>query len=160
MRIKIPAAVLIAAALGAVTAPAEDRGIKVDERNAPVTVALEGKLLVHEPVPLGGAAPAVLRTAHVGDRVLLQVAYTPEGSVVPKKVTAKAESTVLTVVDVLPTGQELPMTRPKDKPADKSAACFAVLVRANAEGECGLLLTCAMSDGSERKVPFQFKIEK
>ena len=160
MKLNIPAAVLIAVAVGAAAAPAEDKGKKVDERNAPVTITLEGKLLVQEPVPLGGAAPAVLRTAHVGDRVLLQVAYVPEGSVVPKKVTAKAESPVLTVVDVLPTGQELPMTRPKDKPADKSAPCFAVLVRANTAGECGLLLTCEMSDGSERKVPFQFKVEK
>jgi hypothetical protein len=160
MQLRILATVLIAAALGAAAAPAEDQGKKVDERSAPVTISLEGKLLVQEPVPLGGAAPAVLRTAHVGDRVLLQVAYTPDGSVVPKKVTAKAETPVLTVVDVLPTGQELPMTRPKDKPADKSAACFAVLVRANAAGECGLLLTCQMSDGSVKKVPFQFKVEK
>lgn len=159
MRHSMCLAVLTAAMLGAASAPAEDQGKKVDERAAPVTITLEGKLHVQEPVPLGGAAPAVLRTAKVGDRVLLQVAYAPEGSVVPKKVTAKVESPVLTVVDVLPTEHELHPAK-KEKGEGKPASHFAVLVRANAEGECGLELSCEMSDGSVRKVPFQFKVEK
>ncbi len=160
MRFQILAAVLIAVVCGAATAPAEDQGKKVDERSAPVTITLAGKLHVQEPVPLDGAAPAVLRTAKVGDRVLLQVAYTPDGSVVPKKVTAKAESPVLTVVDVLPSERQLFMLKPKEQADAKNGAYFAVLVRANAEGECGLVLTCEMSDGSSKKLPFQFKVEK
>ncbi len=160
MRLNISTAVLIAAAFGAAAAPAEDQGKKVDEGSAPVIVTLEGKLLVQEPVPLAEAAPAVLRTAKVGDRVLLQVAYAPDGAVVPKKVTAKAESPVLTVIDVLPSERQLFLLKPSEQPDAKPANHFAVLVRANAAGECGLLLTCAMSDSTEKKVPFQFKVEK
>jgi hypothetical protein len=157
---RIMSAVLIAATLGAVTAPAEEHGKRVDERSAPMSVELQGKVYVHEPVPLGGATPAVLRTAKVGDRILLQVSYSPDASVVPKKVTAKAESPILTILDVLPTERQLFLLKPNEKADGKSATYFAVLVRANAEGECGLLLICAMSDGSEKKVPFQFKVEK
>src|SRR5262245_56116374 len=149
MRRQISAAVLIAVAFSAATALAEDQGKKVDERNAPVTITLEGKLHVHEPVPISGPFPALLRTAKVGDRVLLQVAYSPDGSVIPKKVIAKPESPVLTVLDVLPSGSQLFMLKPKEQPDSKNGgACFAVLVRANAEGDCGLGLTCQMSDGS------------
>src|SRR5262249_26970060 len=138
MRREITAAVLIAVAFGAAAALAEDQGKKVDERNAPVTMTLEGKLHVHEPVPIRGPFPDLLRTAKVGDRVLLQVAHSPDGSVVPKKVTAKAESPVLTVLDVLPSESQLFMLKPREQANSKNGgACFAVLVRANAAGDCG-----------------------
>ena len=160
MKYRTSPVVLAAMMLGAATAPAEDRENKVDERNLAVTASLDGKLHVQDPVPLAGPFPALLRTAKVGDRLMLQVVYSPEGSVIPKKVTAKAENSTLTVLDVLPTEHALYLQKLPEKNGTKSGTYFAVLVKANAEGNCSVVLTCEMSDGSTKKVPFQFKVEK
>ena len=166
MKRAIALALLLSLA-GVAAVPAEDKpgkagdsGKGVSERPAALSGELAGELLVREPVPLDGPAPAVLNTAKVGDRVLLQVGYAPHGSVVPKKVTVRVDGPALTALDVISSGRPLQMPKAGEKAEGKDVPCFAVLLRANAAGGCNVVLTCEMSDGSQKKVPFEFKVSK
>jgi len=152
---------LIALLALALDARGQEQPRPVDEAAAPKATPLTGAFYLREPVPLAGPFQTLLHSVKIGDKVLLQIAYGPEGSVIAKSVTTKSENASLTVIDVVNTGRRLAVPdKAGDATPSRAGTCFAVLVRADAAGKCGLLVTCEMSDGSTHKVPFQFKVEK
>lgn len=150
----------VGAALMADDQPKNEKDKKIDESGKPVMAELQGEFHVHDPVPLTGPVPAVLRSARVGDKILLQVTYVPDGAIMPKKVTARAETPAVGVLEIINSGKPIAALKPGQKAEGKDGHYFAVLLKANSPGDCAVQVNCEMSDGTTKQVPFQFKIKQ
>jgi hypothetical protein len=135
---------------------AEKEGPRAGES---VSAPLEGALRLQDPVPLNGPFPALLRKAKVGDKIILQISYNSR-PVFPEEATAKVGNRALSAVEIMTTGNVLFLLNAGEKAEGKAGAHFAVLLRANSPGRCPVTVTCKMSDGSTKRVPFEFEIEK
>ncbi len=47
-----------------------------------------------------------------------------------------------------------------EKAEGRAGEHFAVLLKANGPGNCAVKVSCYMSDGSRKTVPFEFEIER
>lgn len=77
-----------------------------------------------------------------------------------KKAVAKVANRAMSALEIINSEHQIFLLKDAQKAEGKAGSHFAVLLRANSEGNCDVTVSCEMSDGSKKNVPFAFEIEK